>query len=386
MPKQIILSLVCACEDEPELSGALAFARYAGLRVPSEICDLKFSDFTFDEFGKKGIFKVPITGKTGTRTVPFFSELQPYFLMLYNARQPDQEFVFAKYRKRSINTLARKKVLKKGLPVWVKFFVNLRSSCITDKSRLGWNRSLMDAVLGNSESIRLGHYIQPLPDYEYSMLGQFPQKSDNQPKQLGYGVNNNAIQVDTLAELMRLSADMRVRYGDKMFDFFELFSKLCEEVSEDEVKIAREALSIKTEYEIMELFPALVTENVTLMAKLLPKIIEKYPQDVQPFLTKTLANMPNIDELMTAAKNAISNTYDTKDLLHKFFNFENVDIKKSSLSVKNTLQQGGNWYNEIGRNYNEISSLTEYQLKKIKLVFKKKEIFFQKNHAYEKNT
>jgi hypothetical protein len=54
------------------------------------------------------------------------------------------------------------------------------------------------------------------------------------------------------------------------------------------------------------------------------------------------------------------------------------------LSVKNTLQQGGNWYNEIGRNYNEISRLTEYQLKKIKLEFKKKEIFFQKNHAYEK--
>jgi hypothetical protein len=48
--------------------------------------------------------------------------------------------------------------------------------------------------------------------------------------------------------------------------------------------------------------------------------------------------------------------------------------------------QGGNWYNEIRRNYNEIPRLTEYQLKIFFQIFKKKTIFFQKNDANEKST
>jgi hypothetical protein len=47
----------------------------------------------------------------------------------------------------------------------------------------------MNAVLGNSEAIRIGHYIQPLPDFEYALLGQQNKKTGNQSKQ-SYSGNN----------------------------------------------------------------------------------------------------------------------------------------------------------------------------------------------------
>jgi hypothetical protein len=86
-----------ACNDI-ELAGILAFSRYAGLRIPSEITDLKFSDFEFTKFGSAGIFNIPVTGKTGKRRVPFFEELEPHFLALDSNKKPNQEYVFNKYR------------------------------------------------------------------------------------------------------------------------------------------------------------------------------------------------------------------------------------------------------------------------------------------------
>jgi integrase len=340
-----IKKAIAVCGEKIEFAGVLAFSRYAGLRIPSEIRDLKFSDFRFNEnkFGKEGIFRVPVTGKTGTRAVPFFSELQPHFLALYNSRQPNQEFVFVKYRNcKNVGTLIKRIMKKHNLYVWEKFFNNQRASCITDKVRQGWSRSLLDAVFGNSESVRAGHYIQPLPDPEYAMLGQQNKKANNKSRQSASNIDsnnnsdgNNTIKIDALTELMQLSSDIRGRYGDKMLDFFEMVSMISEQVSEDELKVTREILNIKCEDEIIALIPSLVTENVTLASKLIPKLIEKYPQDIQPFLNKAFANMPNISELMSIANSAISSSCDVKELVKNFFVSGNQDTKKSD-SVNDT--------------------------------------------------
>lgn len=178
---QEIGAAIKACGNDIELAGILAFARYAGLRIPSEIRDLRFTDFDSSCFSNGiGLFRVPISGKTGTRRVPFFSELTPYVKALWELRKQEQEFVFVKYRTcKNIGTLIKKKMLKAGLKVWEKFFINQRSSCQTDKERLGWSRSYMDAVFGNTEKIRLQHYIQPLPDDDYAKLGQVGGKDAN---------------------------------------------------------------------------------------------------------------------------------------------------------------------------------------------------------------
>ncbi|MDR1140813.1 MAG: phage integrase SAM-like domain-containing protein [Planctomycetaceae bacterium] len=162
------------CGDDVELAGILAFARYAGLRIPSEIRDLRFTSFSASCFSTGDvIFQVPTSGKTGTRRVPFFAELIPYLKAIREKSKPEQEFVFEKYRNcKNVGTLIKKKMRKAGLNIWEKFFINQRSSCQTDKERLGWSRSVMDAAFGNSEHVRLIHYIQPMPDNDYAKLGQ----------------------------------------------------------------------------------------------------------------------------------------------------------------------------------------------------------------------
>ena len=167
-----IEAAIRACGDRVELAGALAFARYAGLRIPSEIRDLKFADF-HEVDGQIGLFDVPQSGKTGFRRVPMFDELRPHFEALRSAAKPGQVYVFEKYRKsRNLGKLIKDHMARADLKPWEKFFINLRSSCQTDKEALGWSRSVMDAVFGNSERIRIQHYLQPMPDVDYAALGR----------------------------------------------------------------------------------------------------------------------------------------------------------------------------------------------------------------------
>ena len=135
---------------------------------------MKFSDFDFDKTvyaDGDGVFVV--SGKTGKREVPFFHELRQHYDAVVAAAKPGQEYVFETYRHcKNVGTLIKKHMKRAGLEVWDKFFINLRSSCITDKVRLGWSRSLLDAVFGNSEQIRNKHYVQPMPLADYAALGR----------------------------------------------------------------------------------------------------------------------------------------------------------------------------------------------------------------------
>ncbi|MDR1268448.1 MAG: hypothetical protein LBK82_02880 [Planctomycetaceae bacterium] len=94
----------------------MAFARYAGLRIPSEIRDLRFTSFSASCLSTgNGIFQVPTSGKTGTRCIPFFIELVPYLKAIHEKSKPEQEFVFEKYRNcKNVGTLIKKKMRKAG--------------------------------------------------------------------------------------------------------------------------------------------------------------------------------------------------------------------------------------------------------------------------------
>ncbi|GHT24535.1 hypothetical protein FACS189419_09510 [Planctomycetales bacterium] len=46
------------------------------------------------------------------------------------------------------------------MQVWNKLWVNLRSSCITDLSKRGYDEKTLDAIFGNSAAVRRVHYIQ----------------------------------------------------------------------------------------------------------------------------------------------------------------------------------------------------------------------------------
>jgi integrase len=164
-------ALVDACRH-PELKFIVMIAHYTGLRW-CDLADLKFSDFKFYPNGT-GLFRVPDSGKTGTRKVPFPSPVRPYYDSVCSAAAPDQEGVFAKYRNYQQVCQAIKRDAKRaGLTLWPKFFTNLRSSCQTRASWNGCSDTVMDAMFGNSPKVRKKHYIQDRPDEAYAALGDF---------------------------------------------------------------------------------------------------------------------------------------------------------------------------------------------------------------------
>jgi integrase len=144
--------------EKVELKIIFVFARYAGLRIPSEIQDLKFSNFKFEENGDAS-FDISPLGKTGERVVPLFDELRPYFDILLKFAKPNQEYLFPKYRLcKGIGTLIRKRMAKAGLPIWTQFFTNCRRSCMKDKLEQGFTEREMTLVFGNTQDVRNEYY------------------------------------------------------------------------------------------------------------------------------------------------------------------------------------------------------------------------------------
>ena len=57
-----------------------------------------------------------------------------------------------------------------GVEPWIKLFVNLRSSCITDFVERGYQEKTLDAIFGNSAVVRSRHYVQFRKDKEYAKV------------------------------------------------------------------------------------------------------------------------------------------------------------------------------------------------------------------------
>ena len=161
---EVIDKILPFCPDD-EFRLLLMLARHAGLRIPCEIKKMKFEHFSNHKF------IVHESGKTGRRSVPLFHQIVPYLEIVRAQAAPGQEYVFEKYRNHTnLGTVLKRAILAAGLEVWPKIFNNLRSSCITDKDRLGWSETQMDKVFGNSKLIRKKNYVQDLRDEEFEEL------------------------------------------------------------------------------------------------------------------------------------------------------------------------------------------------------------------------
>ena len=126
---------------------------------------LRFSDFT------KNVILIHKDTKTGAREVPLFGEISDIIDRIKADLGKDfkpSDFVFTKlgyYRRRIFSAIRRA-----GVDRWVKLFVNLRSSCITDMVERGYKEKTLDAIFGNSAKIRSLHYVQFRKDKEYSKV------------------------------------------------------------------------------------------------------------------------------------------------------------------------------------------------------------------------
>jgi len=113
----------------------IALARYAGLRVPSELAGLKWSDILWAE--KRIVVTSPKTehhAGRDHRVCPMFPEIETHLLAVFADAEPGAVYLFGESRRRAMNLRTQfQRIMKRaGVAPWPKLFQNLRASRATE--------------------------------------------------------------------------------------------------------------------------------------------------------------------------------------------------------------------------------------------------------------
>jgi integrase len=160
-----VQAILDSIPDNSRWRAIIALARFGGLRIPSELSTLKWSDIDF-QAGRMTIHATKTEhhrGK-GIRVCPLFPELRPYLLDLAQVLEidietPPTEPVFVDLTGASnLRTQFEKIIKAAGVAQWPKLFQNLRASRETElmskfpaKDVCSW--------IGNSLAIAMKHYV-----------------------------------------------------------------------------------------------------------------------------------------------------------------------------------------------------------------------------------
>lgn len=151
---QEIQLVLDACPDA-EFRAIVALGRFAGLRIPSEVDGLRWSDIDWN--GRR--FVVTDVKRDTLRAVPISPDLLSPLSEAYDAAEEGAEFVLVRHRGESLSRILMRCIRRAGLSVWRKPFHSLRASCSTDwveefpiQTVANW--------LGHSPEVALRHYLQ----------------------------------------------------------------------------------------------------------------------------------------------------------------------------------------------------------------------------------
>ena len=156
-----------SCPDK-EWRVIFALARFGGLRCPSEVLGLNWSDVNWE----RGRFKVrsPKTKRSGKgeRVVPLFPELRQELSDLWAEVQPGLEVplsdtVIKRYRhtEQNLRSQLHRIADKAGVERWPKPFMCLRSTRRTELERTGrFANHVLNDWFGHSGAIAETHYLQ----------------------------------------------------------------------------------------------------------------------------------------------------------------------------------------------------------------------------------
>ena len=157
--------IIDTCPDA-EWRLIFALARYAGLRIPSELLALAWDDINWAE--TKMLIHASKTehheGK-GSRWVPIFPELKPFLAVCWESAAPGTVYVISRYRERNQNlrTQLGRIIRRAGVKPWPKLFQNLRASRATELAA-EHPAHVAAAWLGHSTLVANKHYWQVTED------------------------------------------------------------------------------------------------------------------------------------------------------------------------------------------------------------------------------
>tara|TARA_Y100001934_G_scaffold277636_1_gene376870 strand:+ start:269 stop:1594 length:1326 start_codon:yes stop_codon:yes gene_type:complete len=172
--------VINACPDA-EWRLIVALARFGGIRIPSELVTLKWSDINWEEE------KITIhSSKTehhqgkGTRIIPLFPEIRPYVEEQYELAEPGNPFVIVTKRGKNCNLRRRftKIINRAGLQPWPKLFQNMRASRATELVK-ECPEHVVTAWMGHSKRIAQKHYLQ-VTEEDFRQACQNPAQNPTQ--------------------------------------------------------------------------------------------------------------------------------------------------------------------------------------------------------------
>jgi len=138
----------------------IAMARFAGLRIPSELVGLLWSEVNWER--ERFIVHAPKTERCGkgTRVVPIFPELAPFLREAWEAAPEGEDRMFPDITPESNRrTWLGKLAARAGAELWEKPWVNMRASAVTDAADK-FPGHVCEAWFGHSEAIANRHYRQ----------------------------------------------------------------------------------------------------------------------------------------------------------------------------------------------------------------------------------
>ena len=165
-------------EAAPDASWRLliALSRFGGLRIPSEVRELRWSDIDWDNRSMR--IRSPKTERHeggDVRTVPIFEELVRPLMDAFDVAREGEEYVVSELRSiTNVNPQLRRIIERAGLEPWPRAWHNLRASRQTELVR-EYPINTACAWIGNSKLIASGHYLQTTDaDWERAVGGSIP--------------------------------------------------------------------------------------------------------------------------------------------------------------------------------------------------------------------
>jgi len=149
--------VLAACPDD-QWRLIFVLGRYLGLRMPSELHALRWSDIDW----KKGVIHID-SPKSGLRVAPLFKQLVPYLQSV--ARDQHGEYVITHRRgkARSLRLDFARILRHAGIDPWPRIFHNLRATRQTELTRTV-PAHVVAAWMGNSAQTAAKHYLHAIDD------------------------------------------------------------------------------------------------------------------------------------------------------------------------------------------------------------------------------
>jgi len=169
VPREIIQRILPHCDPAWKL--IIALSRFGGLRCPSEVLSLRWSDIDWEK-SRMSIPepKVEHHQGRGVRSCPIFPELLPYLRQAREMAAEGEEFVVNKpayrqaantgdgWKSANLRTQFIKKLEKAGVSPWNRLFHSMRASRQTELQR-EYPTHVVCAWLGNSPAIAQKSYL-----------------------------------------------------------------------------------------------------------------------------------------------------------------------------------------------------------------------------------